>query len=131
VAAALYLVETLIIISAAQFHSVNAVIVSFVLIAFTANSTHSIIGTAAAMDIGGRKMSGFASGCIDSFQYFGGMLAGWGLGSLIEKNWDNYFYFFVPFGLAGACLMFFARHKIAPKGERVTDEGKVVPEPTN
>jgi OPA family glycerol-3-phosphate transporter-like MFS transporter len=105
VAAILYAVETLIIISAAHVSSVNGVIAMFVLIAFTANSTHSIIGTAAAMDIGGRKMAGFASGCIDSFQYFGGALAGALLGSIVEKHWDNYFYFMAPFGAIGALLM--------------------------
>jgi OPA family glycerol-3-phosphate transporter-like MFS transporter len=115
VAAALYLIETLIIALAAQFHTVNAAIVFFVLISFTANSTHSIIGTAAAMDIGGRKMAGFASGCIDSFQYFGQMLAGFALGSIVEKHWDGYFYFMVPFGLIGAALMFFGRHIVERK----------------
>ena len=53
------------------------------------NATHSILGSAAAMDVGGRKMAGFASGVIDSFQYFGAMLAGWGLGTLLD-------YFAVP-----------------------------------
>ena len=48
------------------------------------NATHSILGTAAAMDVGGRKMAGFAAGVIDSFQYFGAMLAGFGLGSLLD-----------------------------------------------
>jgi OPA family glycerol-3-phosphate transporter-like MFS transporter len=42
-----------------------------VLIAITANSTHSIVGAAAPMDIGGKKMAGFAAGVIDSFQYYG------------------------------------------------------------
>jgi MFS transporter, OPA family, glycerol-3-phosphate transporter len=105
VAAMLYGVETLIILIAAHVTSVNGVIAMFVLIAFTANSTHSIIGTAAAMDIGGRKMAGFASGCIDSFQYFGGALAGALLGSIVEKHWDNYFYFMAPFGVIGMLLM--------------------------
>ena len=49
------------------------------------NATHSILGTAAAMDLGGRKMAGFAAGVIDSFQYFGAMLAGFGLGALFDK----------------------------------------------
>jgi hypothetical protein len=57
------------------------------------------------MDIGGRKMAGFASGCIDSFQYFGGALAGALLGSIVERHWDNYFYFMAPFGAIGALLM--------------------------
>ncbi|MBA3762444.1 MAG: hypothetical protein H0X04_03735 [Chthoniobacterales bacterium] len=38
-----------------------------VLIALTANSTHAIIGRAAPLDMGGRKMAGFASGVVDSF----------------------------------------------------------------
>jgi len=53
VAAALYFIETAIILLAAQFHTANAAVVFLVLISFTANATHSILGTAAAMDIGG------------------------------------------------------------------------------
>ena len=40
---------------------INAAVLFLILISFTANSTHSLLGTAAAMDIGGRKMAGFAS----------------------------------------------------------------------
>lgn len=105
VAATLYFLETLIILAAAQFQSVNAAIFFLVLISMTANSTHSILGTAAAMDIGGAKMAGFASGMIDSFQYFGGSLAGILLGTLLDKSWGNYFYFMAPFGLVGGALM--------------------------
>ena len=57
------------------------------------------------MDIGGAKMAGFASGLIDSFQYFGGSLAGYFLGALLDRSWGNYFYFMAPFGLIGAVLM--------------------------
>ena len=105
VAAGLYFIETAIILMAAQVHTANAAIAFLVLISFTANSTHSILGTAAAMDIGGAKMAGFASGVIDSFQYFGGSLAGYFLGALLDKSWDNYFYFMAPFGLVGGLLM--------------------------
>ena len=106
VAAALYVVETIIILSAAQFTSVNAAILFFVLISFTANSTHSLLGTAAAMDIGGRKMSGFSSGLIDSCQYFGGSLAGIVVGKLIDHaGWETFFYFMAPFGIIGCLLM--------------------------
>lgn len=105
VAAALYFIETVIILMAAQFHTVNAIIVFFVLISFTANATHSILGTAAAMDIGGRRMAGFASGLIDSFQYFGGSLAGLLLGALLDRSWNSYFYFMAPFGIIGGILM--------------------------
>ena len=105
VAAVLYFLETLVILSAAQFHSVNAAIFFLVFISLTANSTHSILGTAAAMDIGGAKMAGFAAGVIDSFQYFGGSLAGYFLGALLDRSWGNYFYFMVPFGIIGGVLM--------------------------
>jgi len=126
VAAILYGVETLIILAAAQVHGVNAAVVFLVLIAFTANSTHSIIGTAAAMDIGGRKMSGFASGCIDSFQYFGGALAGALLGSIVEKHWDNYFYFMAPFGVIGMLLMISLRW-VPPSKPKVRDPDLATP----
>ncbi len=113
VAAALYFVETAVILTAAQFHTANAAILFLILISLTANSTHSILGTAAAMDIGGAKMAGFASGVIDSFQYFGGSLAGVVLGSLLDRSWDNYFYFMAPFGVVGGLLMLTILKKVS------------------
>src|SRR5438132_2095191 len=105
VAAGLYFLETLVILSPAQVHTVNAAILFLVLISLPATATPSILGTAAAMDIGGAKMAGFASGVIDSFQYFGGSLAGYFLGALLDKSWGSYFYFMAPFGLIGGVLM--------------------------
>jgi sugar phosphate permease len=70
------------------------------------------------MDIGGRKMAGFASGVIDSFQYFGGSLAGYFLGHLLDKSWDYYFYFMAPFGLIGGLLMLFTGGKITSKAKK-------------
>jgi len=113
VAAVLYFLETAIILLAAQFHGVNAAILFLVLISFTANSTHSILGSAAPMDIGGRRMAGFALGLIDSFQYFGGSLAGYFLGTLLDRSLGNYFYFMAPFGLIGGLLMLMIRGKIS------------------
>src|SRR5262249_559743 len=75
VAALLYLIETLCIVSSivvlcySKLAGPAAATVLLTIISLTCNSTHSIIGTAAAMDLGGRKMAGFASGVIDSFQY--------------------------------------------------------------
>jgi MFS transporter, OPA family, glycerol-3-phosphate transporter len=105
VAAFIYFLESGIILAAAQFHSVNAAIFFLVLISLTANSTHSILGTAAAMDIGGAKMAGFTAGVIDSFQYFGGSLAGYFLGMVLDRSWGGYFYFMTPFGIIGGILM--------------------------
>lgn len=112
VAMVLYFLETTIILLAAQFHTAHAAILFLILISFTANSTHSILGSAAPMDIGGRRMAGFALGLIDSFQYFGGSLAGYFLGHLLDKSLGNYFYFMAPFGAIGGMLMLTIRGKI-------------------
>src|SRR6266545_2935309 len=106
--------ETVVILLAAQFHTELAATIFFLLIAFTANSTHSILGTAAVMDIGGRRMAGAVFGVIDACQYFGGSLAGYFLGLLLDKSFDFYFYFMAPFGLIGFVLMFLARGHISP-----------------
>jgi sugar phosphate permease len=121
VAAVLYLSEAAIVLAAAQFHTATAAVVFFVLISFTANSTHSILGTAAAMDIGGRKMTGFASGLIDSFQYFGASIGMLILGKILDnKNlgWDYYFYYMVPFGVIGFVLMVGGSKVIARGSQR-------------
>jgi sugar phosphate permease len=116
VAAALYILETAIVCGACFSHSANTAVAFFVMISFTANSTHSILGTAAAMDIGGRKMTGFASGLIDSFQYFGSSIGLWILGQLLDYKpwgWKAYFPYMIPFGLIGCALMVFGRKVIA------------------
>jgi OPA family glycerol-3-phosphate transporter-like MFS transporter len=123
VAAGIYFVETVVILLAAQFHSANAAVLFLILISFTANSTHSLLGTAAAMDIGGRKMAGFASGLIDSFQYFGGSLAGYFLGKLLDQNWNWYFYFMAPFGFIGGLLMVFMLKKFPDTDEKSSGAG--------
>jgi OPA family glycerol-3-phosphate transporter-like MFS transporter len=115
VAAWIYFIEVCVILVATQMHSLNWALVFFVLISFTANSTHSLLGSAAAMDIGGRKMAGFASGVIDSFQYFGASLALKVLGYFLDKSWDSYFYFMVPFGVIGGLLMFAIRNQALGK----------------
>jgi MFS transporter, OPA family, glycerol-3-phosphate transporter len=51
----------------------------------TCNSTHSILGTAAAMDLGGRRMTGFALGVINSMQYVGSVQAAWGIGWMLDR----------------------------------------------
>lgn len=123
VAAGIYFLETAVILLAAQFHSANAAIFFLVLISFTANSTHSLLGTAAAMDIGGRSMAGFASGLIDSFQYFGGSLAGYFLGRLLDQNWGWYFYFMAPFGLVGGLLMLTILGKVTESAQIPSKSG--------
>lgn len=112
VAAGVYVIEVCVLLIATQVTTVNWALVFFVLVAFTVNSTHSLLGPAAAMDIGGRKAAAFASGCIDAFQYFGAAIATKGLGWVLEhKGWGYYFYYLVPFGILGGLLMWSIAHR--------------------
>lgn len=133
VAAFLYFLQVIfmvlaIMMSEQMIHSSAFVAVILILGIHTGcNATHSILGTAAAMDLGGRKMAGFAAGVIDSFQYFGAMLAGFGLGWFLDKftitvtqsvttaaattqshtaiNPTVWFVSMLPWGLLGTALM--------------------------
>ena len=83
-----------------------------VLISLTANSTHAIVGTAAPMDIGGRKMAGFASGVIDSFQYYGTAIALPLTGWLIDRfGWGVWYPTMAGFGVIGGCAMLLVMRK--------------------
>lgn len=112
VAAALYGVETAVILAASFLLSQAGVgspmlaCVFLTLISLTCNSSHSIIGTAAVMDIGGREMAGFALGVVNSFQYVGSILAGFALGWLIDQyGWNALFWSMLPFSALGMLLM--------------------------
>lgn len=107
VAAGIYCIEIVTILIASRVSGAVAIAVAFVMVAFTANSTHSLLGPAAAMDIGGRKAAAFASGCINSFQYIGAGVAMQLLGRLLDKTGYEYFFvFMVPWAMLGAVLMF-------------------------
>jgi OPA family glycerol-3-phosphate transporter-like MFS transporter len=83
-----------------------------VLVSLTANSTHAIVGAAAPMDIGGRKMAGFAAGVIDSFQYYGAAIALLITGPLIDRyGWGSWYPTMAGFGLIGGCAMFLVMRK--------------------
>ena len=112
VAAGIYVIEIVVLLSAAQVHTVNLACFFFVLVSFTVSSTHSLLGPAAAMDIGGRKMAAFASGCIDGCQYFGAALAIKGLGYVLDHyGWFCYFYYLIPYGVIGGLLMYSISHR--------------------
>jgi MFS transporter, OPA family, glycerol-3-phosphate transporter len=77
-----------------------------VLTSLTVNSTHSIVGAAAPMDIGGKKMAGFAAGVIDSFQYYGSALSLWLTGMMVEKyGWSAWYPIMVAFAVMGGTSM--------------------------
>jgi OPA family glycerol-3-phosphate transporter-like MFS transporter len=122
VAMGLYFLETCVILVAAGVIISGAVkptpggiflgCLFLVLIALTANSTHAIIGTAAPMDIGGRKMAGFASGVIDSFQYYGTALALPLTGWLIDRfGWGVWYPTMASFGAIGGVAMLMVMRK--------------------
>jgi len=83
-----------------------------ILVSLTVNSTHSLVGAAAPMDIGGRKMAGFASGVIDSFQYFGTALALPAIGWLLDKyGWGVWYPTMAGFGAIGGVAMILVMRK--------------------
>ncbi|MCO5060957.1 MAG: MFS transporter [Kiritimatiellae bacterium] len=87
-----------------------------ILIALTANSTHSIVGAAAPMDIGGKKMAGFAAGVIDSFQYYGGAISLFITGRVLEATQETYgwtFWYVIMsgFGVLGGIAMLLVMRK--------------------
>jgi OPA family glycerol-3-phosphate transporter-like MFS transporter len=83
-----------------------------ILISFSVNATHSVVGAAAPMDIGGRRMAGFASGVIDSFQYFSAAIALPVTGYLLDQyGWGAWYPVMVLFGLVGGCAMLLVMRK--------------------
>ena len=83
-----------------------------ILVSFSVNATHSIVGAAAPMDIGGRRMAGFASGVIDSFQYFGAAIALPLTGKLLDKyGWGAWYPTMVVFGVVGVCAILLVQRR--------------------
>lgn len=85
-------------------------------IALTANSTHSIVGAAAPMDIGGKKMAGFAAGVIDSFQYYGGAISLFLTGRVLDATkeqhgWLFWYVIMAAFGVMGGIAMLLVMRK--------------------
>jgi OPA family glycerol-3-phosphate transporter-like MFS transporter len=116
VAMRLYFVESIVIVTAAIVIAIGVVgptpvgifigCLFLVLVALTANSTHAIVGAAAPMDVGGRKMAGFASGVVDSFQYYGTAVALPITGWLIDRfGWGVWYPTMASFGAIGGCSM--------------------------
>ena len=122
VAMTLYFVECAIILVAAVVIATGIVgptplgvfigCLFLILVALTANSTHAIVGTAAPMDIGGRKMAGFASGVIDSFQYYGTAVALPFTGWMIDRHgWGVWYPIMASFGAIGGISMLLVMRK--------------------
>jgi len=83
-----------------------------VLTSLTVNSTHSIVGGAAPMDIGGKKMAGFAAGVIDSFQYYGSAICLFITGIVLKHyGWVGWYPVMIGFAVIGGTSMFLLRNK--------------------
>ena len=83
-----------------------------VLTSLTVNSTHSIVGAAAPMDIGGKKMAGFAAGVIDAFQYYGSAICLFITGIVLEKyGWAGWYPVMISFALLGGVAMLLLKNK--------------------
>jgi OPA family glycerol-3-phosphate transporter-like MFS transporter len=118
VAMVLYFMITVVIIVAVimiEGFGMRSVFLScffLIMISLAVNATHSIVGAAAPMDIGGRKMAGFASGVIDSFQYFGAAIAVPLMGKLLDKyGWVSWFPTMAVFGFLGGLAMLLVMRK--------------------
>jgi MFS transporter, OPA family, glycerol-3-phosphate transporter len=122
VAMTLYFIECAVILTAAIVIAAGVVrptplgifvgCLFLVLVALTANSTHAIVGAAAPMDIGGRKMAGFASGVVDSFQYYGTALALPFTGWMIDHHgWSVWYPIMASFGAIGGVSMLMVMRK--------------------
>jgi MFS transporter, OPA family, glycerol-3-phosphate transporter len=122
VAMTLYFIECAVIVTAAIVIAAGIVGPSpfgifigclfLILVAFTANSTHAIVGTAAPMDIGGRKMAGFACGVVDSFQYYGSAVALPVTGWMIDRyGWGIWYPIMASFGAIGGVSMLMVMRK--------------------
>jgi OPA family glycerol-3-phosphate transporter-like MFS transporter len=122
VAMTLYFFECLVILGAAMVIYMGVTgptpwgiflgCVFLILVSLTANSTHASVGAAAPMDIGGRKMAGFATGVIDSFQYYGAAIALPITGRLIDKyGWVSWYPTMAGFGAIGGVAMLLVMRK--------------------
>ncbi|MCF7676354.1 MAG: MFS transporter [Akkermansiaceae bacterium] len=116
VAMTLYYFESLVILCAAGVIYMGVVgptpggvflgCLFLVLVSLTPNSTHAIVGAPARMDIGGRRMAGFATGVIDSFQYYGTAIALPITGRLIDAyGWGVWYPTMAGFGMIGGLAM--------------------------
>ncbi len=94
-------------------------VVFLVILQMFINGPHSLLGGAAAMDFGGRKAAGFATGLIDACQNLGGgLFAGSIIGNVIQSygnipgttnisaaGWQAWIFVLMGFTILGGVLM--------------------------
>ncbi|MEQ8224661.1 MAG: MFS transporter, partial [Candidatus Eremiobacterota bacterium] len=116
VASIMYFCQVLLIV---LFNYVSSpVMTCFILIVLSImiSGPHALLGAAAAMDFGGRRASGFAGGLIDSFQYIGAGLTGFGIGIILDRaGWTGWLTGLTGFALVGGILMAVIWHSLPEK----------------
>jgi MFS transporter, OPA family, glycerol-3-phosphate transporter len=118
-AAVMYFMSFVMLVLFVKYPGPNLSVALLIVLQMFINGPHSLLGGAAAMDFGGRKASGFASGLIDSFQYLGGgLFAGSIIGNVIQSygnipgstnisaaGWQAWIFVLMGFTLLGGILM--------------------------
>ena len=75
-------------------------------LSFMFSGPHAIIGSAVAMDFGGKEATGAAHGFVDAMQYIGASLVGVGMGKLIDVfGWKGWGPSLIAFAVMGGLLM--------------------------
>lgn len=79
---------------------------TIIMLSFMFSGPHSLIGTAAAMDFGGKEAAATAGGVVDAMQYIGAALVGVGMGRLIDFfGWGAWGPSLIVFAVMGGVLM--------------------------
>jgi OPA family glycerol-3-phosphate transporter-like MFS transporter len=118
-AAMMYFMAFVLLLLFIKFPGPILSVVFLVLLQMFINGPHSLLGGAAAMDFGGRKAAGFASGLVDACQYLGGgLFAGAIIGSVIQsfgtvsgttnispEGWQAWIFVLMGFTILGGVLM--------------------------
>lgn len=80
--------------------------VLLLLLSFMFSGPHAIIGSAVAMDFGGKEATGTAHGFVDAMQYCGAAMIGVGMGRLLDLfGWDVWGPSLMLFAVAGGLLL--------------------------
>jgi len=88
-----------------------------VLLSFSVNGAHGMIGGAASMDFGGKKAAATAAGLFDGMQYLAGAFTGMAVGYITTRwGWEAWHWAPIPFALIGAWLMT-RIWNVAPRGK--------------
>ncbi len=119
VAALMYFMSFVMLLLFLNFPGPVISVVFLIILQMFINGPHSLLGGAAAIDFGGRKAAGFATGLIDACQYLGGgLFAGSIIGALMQsygtvpgtgnitpEGWRAWIIVLMSFTLLGTALM--------------------------